>query len=115
MAYQFGDVVLVPFPFTDQPAAKQRPGVIVSSLAYHRARRDLILMPITSQVRGKAFLAPRAVRPAGRAGSVASAGARSLGPSRKPVNPPHERGQHAPRLESTRTTDSSSRCQEGAG
>lgn len=52
MAYQFGDVVLVPFPFTDQSATKQRPGVIVSSLAYHRARRDLILMPITSQVRG---------------------------------------------------------------
>jgi mRNA interferase MazF len=52
MAYQFGDVVLVPFPFADQSATKQRPGVIVSSLAYHYARRDLILMPITSQVRG---------------------------------------------------------------
>jgi mRNA interferase MazF len=52
MAYQFADVVLVPFPFTDQSATKQRPGVIVSSLAYHRTRRDLILMPITSQVRG---------------------------------------------------------------
>jgi mRNA interferase MazF len=52
MVYQFGDVVLVPFPFTDQSATKQRPGVIVSSLTYHRARRDLILMPITSQVRG---------------------------------------------------------------
>ena len=52
MAYQFGDVVLVPFPFTDQSTAKQRPGVIVSSAAYHRARRDVILMAITSQVRG---------------------------------------------------------------
>jgi len=52
MAYQFGDVVLVPFPFTDQSATKQRPGVIVSSLTCHRTRRDLILMPITSQVRG---------------------------------------------------------------
>lgn len=52
MAYQFGDVVLVPFPFTDQSASKQRPGVVVSSLAYHRSRRDVILMPITSQVRG---------------------------------------------------------------
>jgi mRNA interferase MazF len=52
MDYQFGDVVLVPFPFTDQSAAKQRPGVIVSNAAYHRARRDVILMAITSQVRG---------------------------------------------------------------
>jgi mRNA interferase MazF len=35
MAYHFGDAVLVPFPFTDQSAAKQRLGVIVSNAAYH--------------------------------------------------------------------------------
>jgi mRNA interferase MazF len=52
MSYQFGDFVLVRFPFTDQSATKQRPGVIVSSAAYNRVRRDLILMAITSQVRG---------------------------------------------------------------
>jgi len=52
MTYQFGDVVLVPFPFTDQSTTKQRPGVIVSSAAYNRVRRDVILMAITSQVRG---------------------------------------------------------------
>ncbi len=52
MRYQFGDVVLVPFPFTDQSTTKQRPGVIVSSAAYHETRRDLILMAVTSQVRG---------------------------------------------------------------
>lgn len=52
MAYQFGDVVLVPFPFTDQSTSKQRPGVVVSSAAYNRIRRDVILMAITSQVRG---------------------------------------------------------------
>ena len=51
----FGTIVLVPFPFTDQSATKQRPAVIVSSNAYHRARRDLILMPITSQLRASAF------------------------------------------------------------
>jgi mRNA interferase MazF len=52
MRYQFGDVVLVPFPFTDQSSAKQRPCVIVSSTAYHDARRDLIVMAVTSQIRG---------------------------------------------------------------
>jgi mRNA interferase MazF len=52
MRFQFGDVVLVPFPFTDQSTTKQRPGVVVSSAAYHRTRRDLILMAITSQLRG---------------------------------------------------------------
>jgi mRNA interferase MazF len=52
MRFQFGDVVLVPFQFTDQSATKQRPGVVVSSAAYQRARRDLILMAVTSQLRG---------------------------------------------------------------
>lgn len=48
---EFGDIVLVPFPFTDQSASKRRPAAVVSSQAYHRARIDLIVMPITSQVR----------------------------------------------------------------
>ncbi|MFN6463580.1 MAG: type II toxin-antitoxin system PemK/MazF family toxin [Nostoc sp. DedVER02] len=29
--YEFGDVVLVPFPFTDQTTTKKRPAVVVSS------------------------------------------------------------------------------------
>jgi len=49
--FQFGDILLVPFPFTDQTAVKQRPAVVVSSSAYHRDRPDLILMAVTSQVR----------------------------------------------------------------
>ncbi len=31
IAYSFGEVVLVPFPFTDQTGLKKRPAVIVSS------------------------------------------------------------------------------------
>jgi mRNA interferase MazF len=47
--YEFGDIVLVPFPFTDQSAVKRRPAVVVSSSAYHRARPDLLIMAVTSQ------------------------------------------------------------------
>ncbi len=51
MAHSFGDVVLVPFPFTDQSGAKKRPAVIVSSSGYNAGRRDLVIMAITSRVR----------------------------------------------------------------
>ena len=47
--YEFGDVVLVPFPFTDQSAIKRRPAIVVSSAAYHHARPDLLIMAVTSQ------------------------------------------------------------------
>jgi mRNA interferase MazF len=50
-SFDFADVVLVPFPFTDQSTFKKRPAVVVSSSAYHRQRPDLILMAITSQFR----------------------------------------------------------------
>ncbi len=55
--YEFGDVVLVPFPFTDQTAAKRRPAVVVSSAAYHRERPDLVILAITSQTRAQNALA----------------------------------------------------------
>ena len=41
--FGFGDVVLVPFPFTDQTGAKKRPAVVVSSSAYSTARRDSLV------------------------------------------------------------------------
>ena len=51
MAHAFGQVVLVPFPFTDQSGTKKRPAVVVSGSGYNAARRDLVIMAITSQMR----------------------------------------------------------------
>ena len=50
MAFQRGDVVLVPFPFTDLSAAKTRPAVVVSGDLYHQVRPDLLLAYVSSQV-----------------------------------------------------------------
>lgn len=51
MPHLFGDVVLIPFPFTDQSGIKKRPAVIVSSSGYNTDRRDVVIMAITSQIR----------------------------------------------------------------
>jgi mRNA interferase MazF len=50
MPFEFGDVVLVPFPFTGQRASKKRPAVVVSNHAYSTARLDLIVVAMTSQL-----------------------------------------------------------------
>ena len=49
-AYEPGDVILVPVPFTDTSAVKQRPAVVVSGRRYNRHRPDLIVMPVTSNI-----------------------------------------------------------------
>jgi mRNA interferase MazF len=59
--FEFGDIVRVPFPFTNQTARKKRPAVVVSDPEFHIRRPDLILMAVTSQVQtpllsGEAFL-----------------------------------------------------------
>ena len=55
-SFAFGDIVLVPLPFTNQTAIKQRPAVVVSSRSYNQARPDLLMMAVTSQLRPAATL-----------------------------------------------------------
>ncbi|WP_289020589.1 type II toxin-antitoxin system PemK/MazF family toxin [Desulfobacter postgatei] len=53
--YKFGDVILVPFPFTDQSTSKKRPAVIVSSTLYNQRRPDVVIMAVTSQIHGSGY------------------------------------------------------------
>ena len=49
-SFRQGDIVLVPFPFTDLSAAKQRPALVISPDRLNDARPDLVVLAITSQI-----------------------------------------------------------------
>lgn len=51
MPFELGDVILVPFPFTDLSATKKRPALVVSSRRFNSARPDVVIVAVTSQVR----------------------------------------------------------------
>jgi mRNA interferase MazF len=48
--YKRGDVVLVPFPFSDQTTTKKRPAIIISSNEYNDHSSDVIIIAVTSQI-----------------------------------------------------------------
>lgn len=56
MPYEFGAVVLVPFPFTSHAATKRRPAVVVSKFGYGMIRGDVVVMAVTSQLRANEAL-----------------------------------------------------------
>jgi mRNA interferase MazF len=60
--FEFGDIILVPFPFTDQSTTKKRPAVVVSSKHYNQQRPDLIIMAVTSQIRPASIIGEVIIR-----------------------------------------------------
>jgi mRNA interferase MazF len=48
--YKRGDVVLVPFPFTDLTSSKRRPALVISPDSFNAQQQDLVVAAITSQV-----------------------------------------------------------------
>lgn len=45
-----GDVILIPFPFTDLSATKQRPALIISSDQFNNKHNDVVAMAVSSQI-----------------------------------------------------------------
>jgi mRNA interferase MazF len=48
-------VVLVGFVFSDESGRKLRPAIVVSSAGYNRARQEVIVAAVTSNVRRRLF------------------------------------------------------------
>jgi mRNA interferase MazF len=48
--FKRGDIILVPFPFTDLSSAKQRPALVVSSDALNARSDDVLVAAISSQI-----------------------------------------------------------------
>ena len=61
-SFEFGNVVLVPFPFTDQSAIKKRPAVVINSPRFGEQRLDLIIVAISSQMRPSPAVGEFAIR-----------------------------------------------------
>ncbi|HCF99374.1 MAG TPA: hypothetical protein DEV93_02385 [Chloroflexi bacterium] len=49
-SYRRGDVVLVDVEFTDRSGSKLRPAVVLSTLGYNQMGRDVVIVPITSNL-----------------------------------------------------------------
>jgi mRNA interferase MazF len=49
-SFRQGDVVLVPFPFTNLSAIKQRPALVISPDRLNDTRPDVVVVAITSQI-----------------------------------------------------------------
>lgn len=48
--YNYGDVILVKFVFSEGGEAKFRPALVLTTKSYHNSRRELIMAAITSNV-----------------------------------------------------------------
>jgi len=60
MYYQ-GDVVLIPFPFTDQTGAKKRPALVISGSRMNNTS-DIVLVQITKVQRADNYSIPISAR-----------------------------------------------------
>ncbi|RJG21785.1 type II toxin-antitoxin system PemK/MazF family toxin [Paenibacillus thiaminolyticus] len=53
--YKQGDVLLIPFPYTDLTATKQRPVLVISNTTYNETKKDIVVAAITSNLAEKDY------------------------------------------------------------
>ncbi|CAG5091237.1 Transcriptional modulator of MazE/toxin, MazF [Thermobacillus xylanilyticus] len=55
MMYKQGDILLIPFPFTDLSSTKQRPVLVLSNTKYNESNQDIVVAAITSNLTEKEY------------------------------------------------------------
>ncbi|MDB4867888.1 MAG: growth inhibitor [Cohnella sp.] len=53
--YKQGDIVLIPFPYSDLSTTKQRPVLVLSNTNYNKEQSDLVVAAITSNLMNKSY------------------------------------------------------------
>ena len=53
--FEQGDILIVPFPFSDLSSIKQRPVLVLSHTQYNRESNDIITCGITSNIKDTAY------------------------------------------------------------
>lgn len=56
--YKQGEIVILPFPFTDLSSVKQRPVLIISNDEYNQKKDDFVVCGITSNVQDTLYSVP---------------------------------------------------------
>ena len=55
MIFQQRDLVLLPYPFTDQEGSKVRPAIIVSNDIFNKRCEDCVMVPLTTIIKNEQF------------------------------------------------------------
>ena len=55
MMYKQGDIVIIPFPFSDLSQKKKRPALVISNNEYNEKTEDILVTAITSKISTKDF------------------------------------------------------------
>src|SRR3989338_6207802 len=55
MIFQQKEIVLLPYPFSDQGGTKVRPAIIVSNDTFNRRCEDCVMVPLTTVIKDEPF------------------------------------------------------------
>lgn len=56
MMYKQGNILLIPFPFSDLSSTKKRPVLVLSNADYNQSHKDIVVAAITSNVTERDYL-----------------------------------------------------------